>query len=429
MDKLNEQQLDTLCDTYKIKKPTGKKTKSVRISLKNAVCRFLSSEEVEDEEDEGLEIFTNILEDVIGFLAEEIEEKPLDSKLDTDIKHGGGGSDFSDEEIALKMIADGEKMLRLSASRNSVADRKPVPKVEYTKLKLREFKINGGNIGGTDGSGSIDWNSLNYQIREGLELGYSKREIMSGVIKAIKSGSSLRKYFEGKPNIAWDSFVGILKAHCNVVTASALLDQMGVSVQEPTENALDFVLRMMNMRDTILESRTEDDPIGSPHIQNKFTRTLDVGLRSPTVRLELKPLILNPNTTDDDLVEGVTKVMVRKAENEKKTGKSKSASVKVLGVDDAKSDPILIEIAKLTAIVAENQRYIQEMRTQFNKDKKRRLGSSEDDKEKSPTPVKSKKPFRFPKCAQCEKKHLFCKHCSKCGADDHKRNACPKNTQ
>jgi hypothetical protein len=31
------------------------------------------------------------------------------------------------------------------------------------------------------------------------------------------------------------------------------------------------------------------------------------------------------------------------------------------------------------------------------------------------------------KCEECRKNNLFCKHCLKCGATDHKRNACTKN--
>ena len=45
---------------------------------------------------------------------------------------------------------------------------------------------------------------------------YSQKEIMAGLIKAIKAGSSLRRYLEGRPDITEDNFMKILRAHYNV---------------------------------------------------------------------------------------------------------------------------------------------------------------------------------------------------------------------
>ncbi len=449
---LTEEQLETLCESQGLTVPANGK-RSRRVSLKNALVRFLSSEQIEEKEDEGLEVFTQINEEIEKML----EPKKPDVKLEIHLEQsktttaGGGGSRMSRQEEILKQMADEEEAKLNTPSRVG-------KKLEFTKLKLKEFKICGGSIGAADTAGSVDWNSLQYQIKEGLELGYGKREIMSGVIKAIKTGSSLRKYFEGKSSLSWESFMGILKAHCNVVTASALLDKMGVSYQEPSENALDYVLRMMNLRDTVMESRTADDPIGTPHIKKKFTRALDVGLRSPTVRLELKPVIFDVGVTDDDLVEEVTKVMSRKTESDKKLGKGKTASVKAVGKDEdeKKQDKLFAQLAQLTAIVAENQQYMQDMDRRISswtgggdnflasvaasnlsyRERRQESGqfnnndgnSGNNGGNRDRNNNNRRKPFHFPKCNNCEKEKLFCNHCSICGADDHKRRTCSKNT-
>ena len=65
---------------------------------------------------------------------------------------------------------------------------------------------------------------------------------MSGVIRATKSGSTLRKYFEGKTTLDWETFTRVLKTHCSVKTAQNLCDQMRDSAQEPTEDTHDYIM-------------------------------------------------------------------------------------------------------------------------------------------------------------------------------------------
>ena len=59
--------------------------------------------------------------------------------------------------------------------------------------RFREFKLSNGTFGGEN---HVDYPSLCFQIQEGRSLNFTSREIVSGMIKAMKN--PLRKYCEGK---------------------------------------------------------------------------------------------------------------------------------------------------------------------------------------------------------------------------------------
>ena len=58
-------------------------------------------------------------------------------------------------------------------------------------------------------------------MKEGKGLGYSEKEIISGVIKAMKAGSSIRRYFESiTGELDEKRFLGILRQYYNVKDSS-----------------------------------------------------------------------------------------------------------------------------------------------------------------------------------------------------------------
>ena len=59
-------------------------------------------------------------------------------------------------------------------------------------LRNKEFKLD-GHVGRT--SGCMKWSDLEFQIKKGKTAGYTFDEIKNGVIKAMKSGSSIHTYF------------------------------------------------------------------------------------------------------------------------------------------------------------------------------------------------------------------------------------------
>ena len=74
-----------------------------------------------------------------------------------------------------------------------------------------------GVVGGS--SGCIDYRDLFFQVTQGKTQGYSIKEIKAKVIKAIKPGTSLRRYFEGAMHLTDVSFVQMLRSHYKVQDA------------------------------------------------------------------------------------------------------------------------------------------------------------------------------------------------------------------
>ena len=148
-------------------------------------------------------------------------------------------------------------------------------------------------------------------MKEGLGLGYSEKEVMSGVIKAIQTGCSLKRYLEGTVGLTFDDFKGILKTHYNVKDSTTLLDEMVRSVQEPKQKLLNYVLKMMALRDEILEvTKDEDCPLGEVWVKRRFTDSLLSGLRKPTIRLEMQAL-LKQDKADPVLLKEVNLLMAK----------------------------------------------------------------------------------------------------------------------
>ena len=143
-------QLNELCDRLKLKIPTNKKEN--QIAVFNLLMRYITSEEMEDSQDGGLAVMQQMNEELSVML--ELDRKPM---------------------------VDGEGS-KVVPSASITTDTGTVGEVK-TKIelhKLREFKISGIVCGGEN---VLDYTSLRYQMREGKTLGYSDKEIMSGLLR------------------------------------------------------------------------------------------------------------------------------------------------------------------------------------------------------------------------------------------------------
>ena len=70
---LSENQLETLCTKFHIVIKEGSKKVSRKVQIYNTIIRYLSSEDIEESEDEGLEIFSQIDEQIRKWLTRKNE--------------------------------------------------------------------------------------------------------------------------------------------------------------------------------------------------------------------------------------------------------------------------------------------------------------------------------------------------------------------
>ena len=407
---LSVDQLDEVCNRLKIQVAENKKGK--KTSLLNSVIRYLSSDDLEDSDDGGLAIFQQ-LENEMTVMLEEDDKREVKGNMKGDARDASG------------MAVEAKT------------------RIEFHKL--REFKITGGSVG--EGTGAIDYMGLSYQMAEGKSQGYTSKEIMSGVVKAIKAGSSLRRYLESKTDLAEDNFIKILRSHYNVKDSTTLFNEMAGAAQEPCETEMNFVFRMMDLRNNILTlSKEEGCSFNKTLVRKKFYHALAVGFKKNTIRLELQSFLKNTEWEDEDLLKEVSLVVARENEQEKKV-KSKGAGVNALesrkdaaaggGTAEDKTT-ILSEIKQLSARVSElsalnlkkeicdlkKQMAVVSGNCQSQSQYQSGMQGSRAVQDANQM-QRNRRPFI--KCEACQKTNAFCRHCSMCGSSEHKRNQCSKN--
>ena len=301
--------------------------------------------------------------------------------------------------------------------------------------KLREFKIHGGTIGG---DAQLDFNEICYQISEGKDLGFHIREIVSGVIKATKAGCSFRKYCQSRKDLTYESLMSQLRSHYGMEDSQEMLENMRKMKQEPTEKVVDYARRVMAMRNQIIEANKEEDyDIGEAVVRKACFTTISLGLRRDTIRLELRSKLKDINQDDDELLEEISQIaaMDRKhlAMMGVKDSESCALNTEVQSVSShtnnsshttaqskSTQDKLLLQVSESLAAHVQELEAVRERLDRMEK----RWGN--DDKPKDGFKGR-KKVFFSMKCASCEEKKMFCKHCQKCGKDDHKRKDCPEN--
>ena len=409
-------QMLQVCQTLEIEVAEEKRGR--RLSVFNIIIRHLASEEVENAADSGEDLFRRASAELHRII-----------DIDRPVIEDQNVPPAEEDPVA--------EHIKTEPRSERGTERGMKTKIELTKL--REFKIVGGTIGS---EGGLEYMSLSYQIQEGKAIGYSQKEILAGVIKAIKGGSSLRRYLEGRPNITEENFMKILRAHYNVKDSTTLFNEMANAAQETTESELNYVLRMMSLRDNVLTlSKEEACPFEENLVRRRFFHSLSVGFRKDTIRLEAQNLLRDRTMSDEVLMKEMSDLVAREGEHVKKI-KGKTAAVGMIGVEEGKENKILKELGNLTESLAMMKEEMLEIRKKVNDgapigETSNAMGrggfgsSSRFDRRGSRGGYRGRGGSRYPgfigKCEECQKTNAFCEHCTVCGDSTHKRKDCPKN--
>lgn len=115
----------------------------------------------------------------------------------------------------------------------------------------KEFRIS-GHVGELTSRDTLSFSSLEHQIESGLRKGYEEIEIVEAVIHAVSPGLRLRSYLEGKTDLTLFALRQILRAHYAEKDAMVLYQQLANAMQGSGETALDFLVRVLDLRQKIL---------------------------------------------------------------------------------------------------------------------------------------------------------------------------------
>ena len=412
------------------------KKAGIKSGLINLIVKHLSSDPIEESEDGGAEILTELkrkLDSKLGTSENQIkEENPRESKssgkqLVKTLVQNQGGSGGSGIEVDAGSTSDSVTGIERRGGVTVDAGQTSTGTRLRADIKLKEFKIHSGTIGGEN---QLDLEEVIYQVNEGKDLGYSIREIVSGVIRATKAGSSLRKYCQSRPNLTFDALIKQLRSHYGTEDSQEMLEQMRKMKQEPTEKVVDYVHRVMAMRNRILDvNKKEEHDIGEAVVRKACFRTISLGLRRDTIRLQAQQILIDINLDDDDILEQISEVAALDKKHLQMINPNGavacSLNTEVQSVTQVNPGNLMqgtdMLLAQLAQSLSTHGNELAKMRTRLDQMEQRWGNGGGQAARQAP------KNSRFKlKCAPCEQGKLFCTHCANCGKDDHKQKDCPE---
>ena len=288
-----------------------------------------------------------------------------------------------------------------------------------TQTLRKEFKIN-GKIGLLPGQkDKLSFASLIYQITQGEKRGYPENEICEAVIQSISPDLNLRSYLEGKINLTISNLSKILRSHFQELDATNLFAELTNAKQSVSENAQRFVIRMMSLRQKVLFV-SKEDPIPYPPalVQRRFSHAVLSGLRNNNIRNNLRPLLENESTSDEFLLECLTKAVTEETEHYEKF--SKKSTVNSVTNSDSISPPskpkenellqelkaLRVQVNELSALKSE----VSHLRNRMSENEYKKIEP------------RNRRDRKYENCvAQNVRK---CEHCFRCGSAEHFRAGC-----
>ena len=308
----------------------------------------------------------------------------------------------------------------------------PVKGVEQSIFR-RDFKIQ-GVVGDPGQKDKLGYQALISQIESGLAKGYSDKEVVSAVVRAIQPGLQLRSYLENMTDLTLPRLRKILRFHFHEKNATELYQLLTNIAQLPNEDPQSFLMRALTIRQKIVSASKESDSgvkYDASSVQSLFLHALETGLADETIRTKIRPLIQNPKVADEDLIGAMSLAISAEAERSNKfslTNRGKSA--KVFTVESAVEPNTRKELQKDSQVLATLKAVQAELATVKSEVKTLREVAGN---QKGDTMIPShhggggvKAGTRRPGCQECRRKGEGdrCPHCYLCGGLNHISRYC-----
>ena len=335
--------------------------------------------------------------------------------------------------------ADGELMLRgllqqLSvtsppqASVKTQMETMNLPTNPNTQPMYRKDLRISGQIGDSNQKDRLSFSSLNHQVESGVSKGYSEGEVVEAVLKAINPGLRLRSYLENYSGLTLTTLRTVLKSHYQEKDATDLYQELAQLTQDRSETPQAFVMRALDLRQRITRASGEttglryDDAL----VKNMFLHAVKTGLTNDNIRIDLKSG-LDVDISDEALLGRLNTAVALETKRQQKTSRRPAHVSAVGNAQEDKSEikretpkqdgmmhAMAAQLAELTACVAA----LQVKAVDHN--------SSPDQR-----PRYAPRPRGCPSCQTADYGDT-CRHCYKCGGENHIARGCrgvPRSTQ
>ena len=183
----------------------------------------------------------------------------------------------------------------------------PLVGVQQSILR-RDFKIQ-GVVGDPGQKDKLGYQALISQIEAGLTKGYTEKEVVSAVIRAVQPGLQLRSYLENMTELTLAKLRKILRFHFHEKNATELYQLLTNIAQQPKEDPQSFLMRALTIRQKIISASKESDSgikYDASSVQSLFLHAVETGLADETIRAKIRPLTRDPNVADEDLIGAVS---------------------------------------------------------------------------------------------------------------------------
>ena len=316
-----------------------------RKALYRAITNYINSDVFDALEDNGTAHIMAAKDVLRGHLKLDPKEDPEPEKPEVKEEDEEEEKAFHDAvQVQLKQVKQGKA--------SSLAQIVP---------KFTIFKIS-GQIGTPGQKDKLSYSSLSFQIQSGVERGFAESEICAAVIRAITPGIALRTYLEGMRKLDLENLMPTLRAHFRAKDATSVFNELSTATQLGSEGELEFMMRLMGLRDRILVlSKEEKGQYTLPLLQTQFLKSLFSGLKNNSIRHQLsirhehKPSLKTKTITDQQLLADLSEVVMNEQDHISKVGSKKTGVAVIQKETEAptktkeKINPLLAEIKKLTA--------------------------------------------------------------------------------
>jgi len=160
--------------------------------------------------------------------------------------------------------------------------------------------------------------SMTRQIETAEQRGYSEQEIRQALTNALSPGRPIRQYLE-VANPSLEETRKMLQHHFQEPSATELFTSLTKAVQQPSESATDFLVRLMEIRERTRAAAkiSKEHQYPDSLIQTMFHHALVTGLADTEMRITMQEVV-EKKATDEEMFAEIKKLTSRAQERNSK---------------------------------------------------------------------------------------------------------------